>query len=203
MEILRRVDAAIRDGAPAPELKAIGELMRSCGGYDRDEAICQDEHPPGSGLAALSHVQALPAPTQYLIARSGDMAPQAESNPIRVPFDTGGGLITQWFGSAVTFDPGGYDAGDVIQHSTEVQLSFNDREQVVTNGSNVAWLPFTAFRPGWLPLVRIVGNRDQLIVRCRNQQPNVVPPSVTISAVVQFGFLSTADIFAALARLGA
>ena len=186
------------------QLAQLIALLRQVPGYERPEAICETDHPPIFGLARLSTDHALPAATQILVAElAADLAP-GEDDEVRIPFDTGGGLLIGVRAGGVSYAAGAFSADEVIQWSTQIQLAFNGvRERLITNGVQDAWARCaTLFPPGvgFLPLVRIVGNNDKLVVRFRNAQP-VAAGSVSITPSASFAFLSAADIMTALARL--
>lgn len=186
------------------QLAQLIALLRQVPGYERPEAICETDHPPIFGLARLSTDHALPAATQILVAElAADLAP-GEDAEVRIPFDTGGGLLIGVRAGGVSYAAGAFSADEVIQWSTQIQLAFNGvRERLITNGVQDAWgRCATLFPPGvgFLPLVRIVGNNDKLVVRFRNAQP-IAAGSVSITPSASFAFLSAADIMTALARL--
>lgn len=174
---------------------ALALLLREAGPYSGE--MCQQGH-PAAGICRNVTGQAVPAWTQVMVAEIGDMAPSTTAAPVRVPFDGGGGLICSWFGDAISFDVGAFAADDVINRSIKVQVSVNGREDLITNGSQAVFTPLTDFKHGWLPLLRPVGNRDQLVVTAQNIQP---AGGSTIQATIRFGLLSIADLFAAVARL--
>lgn len=187
-----------------PQLVELARLLSRCPPFDRDQAICQDAHPPMTGLASLSQIQGLPAVTQYFDAEIEALEPQQEGQ-YEIQFTTAGpGLVVHWYGDAITYDAGAFAADRVIQRSALAQLSWKGgQENLITNSRNATWAPCSRLFPtgtGPVPFVRIVGGTDILTVRARNAFP-VAAGSPVISVGFTFGFISAADLFSALHRI--
>lgn len=115
-------------------------------------------------------------PSRYLtVAGITALAPQA-TVAARLEFGGGAGWLIGMRGIAVDLTAGVFACGPLEQATYEVQISFNDREPLITNGNNAAFINYqevfgSLAGAEWAPFMRYVKQNDVLQFIFRNRQP--------------------------------
>lgn len=121
-----------------------------------------------------------------------DLPPGDTSDKARLDFDAAGGcdnaIIIGMHGCVVDTEPGIEAAGDYEYATCELQLTFNDSENLITDGEAASFVPYCdLFSPGdrsMFPLVRAISATDKMFATWRNTQPvatgRPITPSLTL-----------------------
>jgi hypothetical protein len=120
------------------------------------------------------------------------VAPGTTSDPARIDFTAAGGcdnaLIVGIHGTARD-DTAGVEQAENYEYATcELQATFNDSENLVTDGEAATFVPYSdLFSPGQrepFPICRMISATDKMFFRWRNTQPaetgNTLTPTLTL-----------------------
>lgn len=145
-------------------------------------------HPPIPG----SYLQPLTPPSRILtVPAIPTVAPGTTSDPAKLDFTAAGGcdngLLIGMIGCVRDDTPGVQSAGEYQYATLELQATFNDSENIITNGEAASFVAYCdLFSPGDrepFPLMREVSATDTMFFRWRNTQPagtgNPLTPSLT------------------------
>lgn len=147
-------------------------------------------HPPITG----DYVQPSIPPSRILIVPNVPLVPPggAASDPARLDFSAAGGCdngIVIGMKGSVRDDTAGVEAaGEYEYASIEVQITFNDSENIITDGEAASWVRYSdLFSPGQrneFPIYREISPSDKMFFRWRNMQPagegNSLQPSLAL-----------------------
>lgn len=146
-------------------------------------------HPPILG----QYITPMVPPSRVLTVPGVPLVPPGgvASDPAFLDFTAAGGcdngLIIGMHGCAVDNTAGVEAAGEYEYATMEVQITFNDSENIITDGEAASFVPYCdLFSPGQrnpFPIMRAVSATDKMFFRWRNTQPlatgNSMQPSLT------------------------
>lgn len=145
-----------------------------------------DIHPPIVG----NFNEPMIAPSRILVVDGiPAVAPQTTSDPAKLDFTAAGGcdngILIGMHGTVVDNTPGVEQAGNYEYGSIELQATFNDTENLITNGENATFVRYSdLFTPGDrtpFPILRTISATDSMFFQFRNTQPidgNTLQPSL-------------------------
>lgn len=193
-----RPDASMLPGLPGSQEGATAPLHRyGPGPGERPPATPNNTvhlaqlHPPISG----DYVIPLTPPSRILtVPDIPAVLPATTSVRVRLDFSAVGGcdnaLIIGMAGCSVD-NTAGVESAESYEYCTmEVQITFNDVENIVTDGEAASFVPFShLFTPGdsaaMYPLMRDISSTDIMIFQFRNTQPlatgNTLQPSLSLN----------------------
>ena len=146
-------------------------------------------HPP---VFANYVTPSMPGSRILTVPGIAPVPPGSDSLQARLDFTASGGcdngMIIGMKGCVVDNTPGVEAAGNYEYASMSVQITFNDNENIITDGESASFVPFCdLFSPQdsqWLPIMRIVSSTDIMTFRFRNTQPagtgNTLVPGITV-----------------------
>ena len=145
-------------------------------------------HPP---VFANYVTPSMPGSRILTVPGIAPVPPFSTSLQARLDFTASGGcdngMIIGVKGCVRDDTPGVESAGNYEYASIAVQMTFNDNENIVTDGESQSFVPYCdLFSPddsSWLPFYRLVSSTDIMTFRFQNLQPlatgNTLQPSLT------------------------